>query len=212
MSLEEIKRLIDEKKRKILELRRSLELNKRSAIDQYTQIDEILRQLLQEQQITNEQLSITNKLLYAIYLMGGVGGEGKGEIPKVDLSELGSNRFRTKVVHLSPSGNIGTQRIFKVEGAGYVEEVKFISSNSSANNKSYSVRVIADDSVIYDATWDEYESRSLHETDVTAFNDTNNSVYVLHFRNIFYVYNFTVEIYDNLATFQNVYVKYHEEI
>lgn len=123
------------------------------------------------------------------------------------------NDLKTKVLDLSNPLNLGTEEnIIKVEGKGFVEEIKFTSSTSTTDNKSYKVRIQCDNNTIYDDSWDNFVIRALYEEGITAFEDTINSKYILFFRNFFYTKNFLIRLYNSSAAFSHIFVKYHKEI
>lgn len=208
--LDELKAAVHQRKQQLLKLKQEQKERMSGFLDQFTKTDELLYYLLQEQRYTNEQLELNNKLLYAIYQQGGAVPSGEFSSQEVDI-DIG-NRMRTKFLNLETPQVGSNFEVLKVEGRGYVEEIKFIGSTSSTDNKLYSVKITADDNIIYNDSWVNFETRSYHETDVTCFEDDNNSKYVLHFMNFFYIYNFSVEIYNNSAEFTQIYIKYHEEV
>lgn len=211
MSEDNLKRAIFERKQEIEEYKQKLITENEGFLDKFTKQDDILGYLLQEQQRTNKHLEMSNKLLYAIYLQG----QGQSISPEqinVDFGSMGGS-LRTKVHDIDNPKALGTKsEIFKLVSKGFISEVKFISSDLNSDNQLYSVRIKCDDNIVYNGSWLQFASRSLHETDVTAFNDETNNVYILHFINFFFIYNFSVELYNNKAEFTQIYIKYNEEV
>ncbi len=178
-------------------------------IDKYTQIDDILRELYKQQQLTN-------KLLYSLYLKSGssnttIINPSEG-ITGDSLEGLLSERYRSKVKNFVNQIITGTKVILEMEGSGAISEMLFLSSDALAANAVYGVRIISDGIIIYQDTYTGFTSRSNYETDMTAFNDAGNSNYVLTFQSIAYDNSFKIEVYDSTATFTDIYIKYHEKI
>ena len=177
--------------------------------DKFTQQDELLVELIEETEQTNKLLVLSNRLLLALLKAQ----YGNGEIPVIEgLEGFGGSKYRTRVIRFDNVKETG--RIFLLSGAGVISEVELISSNSSVNNKDYGVRIVADDNIIYDNSWDEFEARNMHEADMTAFEDSNNDKYVLLFQDICYEDSCYLEIYGmhTSCEFNYINVKYHEKI
>jgi len=104
----------------------------------------------------------------------------------------------------------GSESVFGISGTGILAEVKFQSSNSTVNNKAYSVRILSDKDIIYNGTWTNFESRSYYEADMTCYEDAINGYYILSFKKVAYLKNLKIEVYESTATFINIYIKYHE--
>lgn len=209
-----LKEEIFKKKQQLEKFKQSIKEKNVGIIDQYTQIDELLRYQLQEQRKSNDYLDFIARVLYQMYLQGGT-VQGQGSPGNIEPIEFGafSTLYRTKVKYFNSPIGLGTSKqLFRLEGSGFVSEVKLVSSNSDVNNKLYSIRIKCDDNIIYDDSFLNFQDRSLSERDVTAYEDTNNSFYSLHFQTFFYIYNFSVELYNSSAQFQLIYIKYHEEV
>jgi uncharacterized coiled-coil protein SlyX len=210
ITLEELKRQIAEKKQAIASIRERMKFD----TDKYTKIDELLIEQIEEQELTNRLLVLNNRILFLL-LKAQYGG---GEAPAIEgIEDIFGSRYRSRVLRVD---NIKfslidrKEKVFALEGSGMISEIELISPNTSVNNKDYSVRIIADDNIIYNGTWESFESRTMHEADMTAFDDTNNSKYVLLFQDIMYDSICTLEIYDAhySAELEYVNVKYHEKI
>lgn len=191
--------LVEKKKREIAAFK-----------DKFTSQDE-LRILIEHQEKTNELLILTNRILFT-QLKAQLGGE----TPILEgLEGLSGDSYRTKVFRVD---NLKfhllnrKERIFLFEGSGIISEIELISSNSDSDNKEYRVRIVADDNIVYDNSWDEFETRNMHEADMTCFDDNNNDKYVLLFQGICYNDSCYLEVYDSYAEFDYINVKYHEKI
>jgi len=140
-----------------------------------------------------------------------------GVIPEIEgIDALAGNKYTTKIFHVD---NVKfsilnrDEMIFKLEGSGIISEIELVSSNSTVNNKNYKVRIVADDNVIYNDSWDNFNSRTMHEADMTAFNnDVIANKYVLLFQDICYEDSCYLEVYESYADFDYINVKYHEKI
>nr|BDI55235.1 MAG: DUF2961 containing protein [uncultured archaeon] len=131
------------------------------------------------------------------------------------LEDIGGSRYRSRVLRVDNikfSALNRDEMIFKLEGGGIISEIELVSSNLIVNNKNYKARVVADDNVIYNDSWDNFQSRTMHEVDMTAFDDDNNLKYVLLFKDISYDETCYLEVYESYAEFDYINVKYHEKI
>ena len=180
-------------------------------LDKFTNIDELIIELIEQTENTNELLVLLNRISLAQLKV-----QSGGEMPVIEgLEGIGGSRYRSRVLRVDNVKFSIVNRdemIFKLEGGGIISEIELISSNLNVNNKAYSVRIIADDNPMYVGTWDSFESRTMHEADMTAFDDTNNDKYVLLFQNIMYDSLCYLEVYNSSAEFDYINVKYHEKI
>lgn len=197
---------------------------KGTIIDEFTSIDDLLRvtiqdlqDLIMEQRETNRQMQINNKLLLALYYKEDSDGNLVQRDPMgIDTAILESisrgGAHITRVVNII-NRTIGEKEIiFEQKFEGALAEVLFISSTSTTNNKSYSARIVADDNIIYEDSYTNFESRSNYETDMACFEDELNDVYLLQFQNVNFNQKVLVEVYDSSATFQRIYIKYHRSV
>lgn len=212
--IDKIKEAINEKRQQIARVKKEIEIEQGGVIDKFTSVDEILNQLLREQQESNNLLELQIRILYAIYKKEI--GQGSQSIdiqqPLLDIEDVFSSRYQTRFIPLE-NPDLGTGRVVHhEEGSGYIVEIIFVSSTDDVDNKSYSVRIIIDDNTMYNGSFTSFETRSLRETDLTCYEDDNYDLYILHFSNIFYIYNFTVEVYANDAQFEQIYIKYNREV
>ena len=179
--------------------------------DKFTQQDELLIELIEETEQTNRLLVLSTRIQF-LTLKAHLGGE----VPVIEgLEDIGGNRYTTKVFRVD---NVKfsilkrSERIFTLKGSGVISEIELISSNLDANNNNYKTRLVADDNIAYDGSWDSFESRNMHEADMTAFDDTNGNKYVLLFQDICYDESCYLEVYESYAEFDYINVKYHEKI
>ena len=139
-----------------------------------------------------------------------------GVVPQIEgIEDIVGNKYTTKkfrVDNIKFSILNRSEKIFTLEGSGIISEIELISSNSTVDNKNYKVRVVNDDSIAYNDSWEGFESRTMHEADMTAFDDTNTNKYVLLFQDICYEDSCYLEVYESYATFDYINVKYHEKI
>lgn len=139
-----------------------------------------------------------------------------GEVPVIEgLEDIVGNKYRTlikRVDNIKFSILNRDEKIFELKGSGIISEINIISSNTTTDNKDYKARVIADGEIIYNDSWDGFNNRTMHEVDMSAFNDENDSKYVLLFKDICYDESCYLEIYESHADFDYVNIKYHEKI
>ncbi len=198
---------------------------KEGIIDRFTSIDELLidtikslQDLTQEQKETNRQMQINNKLLLALLIEEGADGtmvaKGTAGIDtSAILEEIGrGGAIITRRIDLANIDISGKQIIFEGEFEGGLTEVLFTSSTSTTDNKDYSARVVADDEIVYQDTFTNFESRGGTETDMACFEDEINSWYLLQFQKVNFMNKILVEIYDSSATFLRIYIKYHRSV
>lgn len=206
IGVRELEKEISEKRQKISSIK-----NKLLNVDRYTNIDELLVELIEQQEHTNKLLVLTNRILF-MSLKNQLGGK----TPIIEgIEDIAGNRYRTRVIRVDNvkfSTLNRSERIFTIKEAGMISEIELVSSNSTSDNKNYKVRVVADDNPIYNNSWDDFNSRSNHEADMTAFENTNDSKYVLLFQDIIFDESCYLEVYESYATFDYINVKYHEKI
>jgi len=180
-------------------------------LDKFTNIDELIIELIEQTENTNELLVLLNRISLAQLKV-----QSGGEMPVIEgLEGIGGSRYRSRVLRVDNVKFSIVNRdemIFKLEGGGIISEIELISSNLTVNNKNYKARVVADDNVIYNDSWDNYNSRTNHEADMTAYNNTIDNKYVLLFQDICYDEYCTLEVYESYAEFDYINVKYHEKI
>lgn len=228
LSVDQLRKLKEnlETKKKESNLSVSNKITKKKAtlFDEFTSIDELLKNLIidiqdltLEQRETNRQMQINNKLLLALYYQEDADGNVVQRDPMgMDTAILESisrgGAYITRVVNIT-NRNIGTKEIiFEQEFEGALAEVLFVSSTSSTDNKSYSARVVADDNIIYEDSYTNFETRSNWETDMACFEDEIDDKYLLQFQNVSFNQKILVEVYDSSATFERIYIKYHRSV
>lgn len=193
-----------------------------NVIDKFTNIDELLIETIKrinvqidEQEETNRQMQITNKILLALYIQEGSDGTYTARMPTdIDtgkiLESIGGGEERTTIVISIPNFSGDNKKVFELSDSGFVIEIMFKSSTDSVDNKDFSVRVNADDNIIYQNSFDNFESRNKFEKDMTCYKDTKDNIYYLQFQNISYKNSFIVEIFESNASFEQIYIKYLE--
>ena len=159
-------------------------------------------------------MQISNKLLLALYIEEAADGTLIAKQPNgIDtgkiLESIGGGVERTTIIKSIPNFS-GDKQAFELSDSGFVIEVMFKSSTSTTDNKDYSIRIKADDIIIYQDSFTNFESRNKFERDMTCYEDTEDSYYFLHFKNISYRNSFIIEVYESEATFEQVYLKYIE--
>lgn len=220
-SVEALKNLKEDIKSKINVQR----VKRTGVLDKFTDIDELLidntiaiKQLIEEQRDTNRALNVTNKLLLALYIQEDADGNYTAKIPSdIDTTGIlealeGGGDEKTHINNLSNLKIIGRKQVFMLYGKGILIELLFKSSTSDTDYKSYSVRIVADNENSYEATFTELEARNYFERDMTCYEDTQESKYILQIQDIAYEDSLIVEIYNSVATFEQIYMKYHEVI
>lgn len=192
-----------------------------NVLDKFTNIDELLientiatRDSIIEQRETNRQMRISNRLILALLVEELEDGTViRKDVSGIDtdkiLESIGKGGGRTTIVKSLPNFS-GNKTVFELSDSGFVIEIMFKSSTSSTDNKDYSVRVSADNTIIYQDSFATFESHNKFERDMTCYEDTRDSYYFLQFKNISYKNKFVVEIYESEATFEQVYIKYLE--
>lgn len=211
--LEDLKSLSDAELDKIIqEKKKNLKSNNLfSPLDKFTKIDDLLRENIKQQHLTNQ-------LLLALYYKKEKDGKIVPIQPnRVDTSAIlegfrGDDIYRTIVRNIENPKITGSEKVFEIQGSGILAEVKFQSSNSTVNNRNYGVRIVSDKSMIYQDTWANFFNRSFHETDLSCWEDIPNSCYLLVFQKIAFAKNLMIEVYGSTATFSNIYLKYHLKV
>ncbi|KKL54583.1 hypothetical protein LCGC14_2263960 [marine sediment metagenome] len=205
---------IAELKKKIQKTEQSLKSNFVNPIDKFTKIDDLLRETVIALRSSIKEQRINNKLLLAIYYKNGENGyiQPNGIDTSAILSDLSvRDDYKTIIKNLENVKITGSERVFEIAGMGIMAECKLQSSNSTIDNKTYSIRIFSDKDLIYSGTWANFESRSYYESDLTCYEDDINGNYILSFKNIAYLKNLKIEVYESSATLTNIYLKYHEK-
>ena len=73
----------------------------------------------------------------------------------------------------------------------------------------HSIKIISDNDILFDNTYTELAARSNYEADMTAFSDA--TYYVVNVQNIAFQNSIMVQLYNSSATFDHIYIKYHEK-
>lgn len=184
-------------------------------LDKWTKIDDILRdnskllnKLINEQIKTNQYLvALLNKKFVDIDLAlpESIGGEIIKNLNY--LYKTITHKWTNQVVASSDK-----LTILKGNYTGIVSEVMIRTSDAAAANKNYSFRILADNEIIYDDTWDNFNTENGLMSDMSAFD--NGTWYVLAFNTIAFTNAIEIEIYNlsNSITFSKVFIKYHRRI
>ena len=206
--MRELEKQIANKKREIASFKQGKSLN---VVDKFTNIDEILLELVKRQETTNELLVLQARILFAF-----LKAQSGGVVPQIEgIEDIAGSKYTTKIFRVD---NVKfsilnrDEMIFKLEGSGIISEIELVSANTTVNNKNYKARVVNDDKVAYNDSWDNFNSRTMHEADMTAYNDDIANKYVLLFQDICYDDYCSLEVYESYADFDYINVKYHEKI
>lgn len=195
---------------------------KLNVIDTFTNIDELLVKtlermnvLIDEQEETNRQLQISNKILLGLLIEELEDGtvvrrDGSGIDTSKILESIGEGGGRTTLIKSIPNFSGDNKTIFEFSDSGYIIEIMLKSSTLTIDNKDYSIRVSADSKIIYQDSFANFESRNYFETDMTCYEDEDEGYYYLQFKNIEYKNSFLLEIYSSEAKFEQIYLKYFE--
>lgn len=189
-------------------------------IDKFTKIDDLLRQNIALQKDLIEQVYISNKLALATYYKDGGTSVAPKDPYSVDTSilerlKVSSDDYKTLVKNFENMKVSGSEKIFEIEGSGIVAEIKFQSSNATATNKVYGVRIMSDNSIVYQDTWSKFEGRNAYETDMTCYEDLISGFYILAFKNMAFAKSLIIEVYGSAGltiSFSNIYLKYHLKV
>lgn len=210
---EELKEKIEaELKENIKEVKKSLKSkNLFTPIDKFTKIDDLLRENIKQQHLTNQ-------LLLALYYKK----EKDGKIIPIQPNGINTSaifkglKFGDDYQTLNPILNgvvvDGSQQILTIEGSGIIDVIKFVSSTANANNKSYGVSIQCDKNLLYKNTFTELEARTPNERGMVFYEDTIKLVYIGMFKTISYTKGFKIEVYDSKATFSMIQIKYHKKV
>ena len=197
---------------KELEVRFKKKTNFKNPIDKFTDVDELLRQNINQQYITN-------KLLFAIYYKQGISGSIDRDIKPyqsndiIERMKVSGDDYKTLVNNIANMKISGSNKVFEIEGSGILAECKIQSSNATVNNKAYGVSIVSDNSVVYKDTWANFENRSHYETDMSCWEDAILGHYILAFKNMAFAKSLTIEIYGStVSVFSNIYLKYHLKV
>lgn len=177
-------------------------------IDTFTSIDELLEVIALLQQQTYKQQELTNKLLYLL-----IQSIGQGQPVQVDLGNTSnllsiSDEYKTFIfqrVNFS-----GDAVVFEKQASGIISELSFLSDVSDSDNADFSIKIVSDNDVLVDKTYTELAGKNNYRTDITAYNDS--SYYALIFKDIAFSSNIVIQIYNSSATFDEIYLKYHERL
>ncbi len=207
---------IAELKKKIQEKENSLKSNFVNPIDKFTSIDDLLRETVIALRSSIEEQRINNKLLLAIYYKDGsiTPYEPNGVDTSAILEGLrGGDDYQTLNPLFHNLKVDGKQQIINIEGSGIIDVIKFVSSTSTANNKSYSVRITCDKTVLYANTFTELEARTPNERGMVCYEDTINLEYIMMFKLIGYTKSIKIDVYNsNNVDFSLIQIKYHKKV
>jgi len=198
---EQIRKLREKTNKEVDEL--EARLKKKTLLKFSTSNDELLRQL-------TEQLYISNKLSVATYKKKQINGSinpyqsGK-DVERLEVSDVD---YKTIVVNFGNTTIIGSEKIYELEGSGIVSELMFKSSTATVLNRAYGVRIMSDNSISYQDTWDNCFNRSFHEVDMACWIDGIRNYYILEFQDIMFAKNLIIQVYGSSASFTDIYLKY----
>lgn len=169
--------------------------------------DDLLRQL-------TEQLYISNKLSVATYKKKQINGSinpyqsGK-DVERLEVSDVD---YKTIVMNFGSMNIGGSEKIYEIEGSGIISELMFKSSTATVNNKAYGVRIMSDNSISYQDTWDNCFNRSFHEVDMACWIDGIRNYYILEFQDIVFAKNLIIQVYGSSASFTDIYLKFYLKV
>lgn len=222
--LKKIKESLEKNKQNKLSISDKIIKPNINVLDKFTDIDDLLRisiqetrDLIMEQRETNRQMQINNKLLLALYYQEDVDGKMIQKDPMgIDTTILESiargGASITRFVELTNKNISGNEIIFEGGFEGFLVEILFVSSTSTTDNKDYSVRILSDDNIAYQDSYTNFEAKGGTETDMAAFEDEDNSWYLLQFQGIGFHQRIFVEVYNSKCTFLRIYLKYHRSV
>lgn len=211
LTTEQIKKMTEDVNKDIEDIK--IRLKKKpifnSPIDKFTKIDDLLRQNIALQKELIEQMYISNQLSWAT-LKKSSDGDFISPYPNGDRPIIlgGDDDYKTIVSNITNMKISGGSKVFEINGSGIVAEVRFQSSNI-ATNRIYGVRIVSDNSIVYQDTFANFFNRSFHETDLSCWEDVPHGYYLLVFQRIAFSKNLIVEVYGSIATFSDIYLKYH---
>jgi len=206
LTTEEIKKLTQDINEEVDDIK--TRLKKKKPLNFSTSTDELLRQLI-------EQLHISNQLSVVSYKKTQINNNINPYQTKGDITErvlVSSDNYTTIVKNTGNTTITGSGKIYEINGSGIVGELKFKSSDATVNNQGYSVRIVADNSIVYDDSWLNFSFKSFHEVDMSCWQDVPNACYLLVFQKIAFSKNLLVEIYNSTASFTDIYLKYHLKV
>jgi len=219
LTIDEIKKGIQAEKNRIQAEKNRLKSNFKNPLDKITSIDDLLRETIASLKDLTQEQEVTNKILIAMYIQEGADGSMTAKpIAGVDTESIlaglrGGDDYQTLNPILNNVAINGNEQIINIEGSGIIDVIKFVSSTSTANNKSYSVRITCDKSILYANTWTELASRTPNERGMVCYEDIINLEYILMFKLIAYSDNFKIDVYDcNNAKFSMIQIKYHKKM
>jgi len=93
--------------------------------------------------------------------------------------------------------NVSTPfEVINISGSGELKSIVI-----KNNNKNFSLKIIADNNVLYDKSWDEYSTISEYIEDIDAFE--YNGTYILRISDIKFYKNLLISIYSDSNTVIN---------
>ena len=195
-----------ELKKKITEI--ETRLKKKKPLNFSTSTDELLRQLI-------EQLHISNQLSVVSYkktqINGSINPYQSGK--DVERLEVSSVDYKTIVKNFGSMIIKGSEKVFEIAGSGIVAELMFKSSTATVQNKAYGVRIMSDNSIAYQDTWDNCFNRSFHEVGMACWIDGIRNYYILEFQDIIFAKNLIIEVYGSSAPhFTDIFLKYYLKV
>ena len=118
IGVRELEKKITEKRTKIASIKNRL-LN----VDKFTNIDELLVELIEQTEHSNELLVLSNRILFMM-LKAQLGGE----IPMIEgIEDIAGSRYRTRVIRVDNvkfSVLNRQERIFTIKEAGVISEIE----------------------------------------------------------------------------------------
>jgi len=187
-------------------------LTVRDFLDRFTQTDDLLRKLIQEQ-------NTTNQLLYSFLRTGSApqsiiisSPEGESQSAPILSDNYKTFIYRANNIVINSSSFVNQQaKIFEKIGiSGIIKQIKLLSDVSDSDNSSYGIRIMSDDDVLLEATYSELATYSNYESDITVYNDS--SYYIMIIEEISFTNSIRIEVYNSDATFDLVEIKYHQRV
>lgn len=184
-------------------------------LDRLTEVDGLLRESIKMQTKSAESQMQINHLLYALWRQGKGRTFGTALAPTKMLPpttrELpmywGEYRYTTDILELKNQVITGSKSIFSYEFGGAISEIVLLSDSTVAANGVYRIHLLADGKPIWNETYTNLSTLSDYFTDMKAYEDEDNNIYVVNLNNIFFNESVNLTIAESTATFTKIYAK-----